>query len=400
MTIPQRCIWLIDTTPCLGTSLAANPVKRFRSTCERPWTSASSSRSATNGWLISATSPQYKPSFDLNKEIVQKAEGYGFDFALSMIKLHGFGGPTEYWDYNLESFTLMAGLAAVTEKIQLFASIAVLTMPPPFAARMAVTIDSISHGRFGVNIVSGWQKAEYDQMGIWPGEDFFNRRYDYCTEYVTVMRELWENGKSDFKGDFFQMDDCRLLPKPTAPIKVITAGQSDAGTRFAAEYCEYNFCGSYGVNEPARVAPSVARLVAENERSGRKCAALILVMVIADETDEAAFAKWEHYKEGTDYEALAFRDGQAGANKAQGTYSTHTRLQQTGAAKLPTSNGVLCGSYATVARLLDEMADVPGVAGVMLTFDDFVIGVEQFGRHIQPLMRSRKHKVGDALKVA
>ena len=31
-----------------------------------------------------------------------------------MIKLHGYGGPTEYWDYNLESFTLMAGLAAVT----------------------------------------------------------------------------------------------------------------------------------------------------------------------------------------------------------------------------------------------------------------------------------------------
>ena len=65
-----------------------------------------------NGWLISTTSPQYKPSFDLNRAIVEKAEGFGFDFALSMIKLHGFGGPSRYWDYNLESFTLMAGLAA------------------------------------------------------------------------------------------------------------------------------------------------------------------------------------------------------------------------------------------------------------------------------------------------
>ena len=46
--------------------------------------------------------------------IVEKAETFGFDFALSMIKLHGFGGPSEFWDYNLESFTLMAGLAAVT----------------------------------------------------------------------------------------------------------------------------------------------------------------------------------------------------------------------------------------------------------------------------------------------
>ena len=39
-----------------------------------------------NGWLISTTSPQYKPSFDLNCEVVQKAERFGFDFALSMIK--------------------------------------------------------------------------------------------------------------------------------------------------------------------------------------------------------------------------------------------------------------------------------------------------------------------------
>ena len=45
-----------------------------------------------NGWLISTTSPQYMPSFDLNRTIVEKAERFGFDFALSMIKLHGYGG--------------------------------------------------------------------------------------------------------------------------------------------------------------------------------------------------------------------------------------------------------------------------------------------------------------------
>ncbi|CAJ1264283.1 Pyrimidine monooxygenase RutA [Escherichia coli] len=66
-----------------------------------------------NGWLISTHAPQYMPTFELNKAIVQKAEHYHFDFALSMIKLRGFGGKTEFWDHNLESFTLMAGLAAV-----------------------------------------------------------------------------------------------------------------------------------------------------------------------------------------------------------------------------------------------------------------------------------------------
>src|ERR1700761_5620520 len=133
-----------------------------------------------NGWLISTTSPQYKPSFDLNNAVVQKAENYGFDFALSMIKLHGFGGPSQFWNYNLESFTLMAGLAATTSRIQLFATCAVLTMPPPITARMAVTIDSISHGRFGVNTTPGGQRRKSPQRGICPGREHYPRRYDLC----------------------------------------------------------------------------------------------------------------------------------------------------------------------------------------------------------------------------
>src|SRR5664279_2437958 len=155
-----------------------------------------------NGWLISENSPQYWPTFALNKQITLTAERYGLDFVLSMIKLRGFGGKTEFWDHNLESFTLMAGLAAVTHRIKLFATCATLTVPPPIVARMATTIDSISHGRFGINIVSGWAKDEYEQMGLWPGEAHFAKRYDYSTEYVTILRELWEKGSSDFKGEY------------------------------------------------------------------------------------------------------------------------------------------------------------------------------------------------------
>src|ERR1700722_2030384 len=342
-----------------------------------------------NGWLISTTSPQYKPSYDLNKAIVDKAEQFGFDFALSMIKLHGFGGPSQFWDYNLESFTLMAGLAAATTRIKLFATCAVLTMPPPIAARMAVTVDSISHGRFGVNIISGWQRREYTQMGIWPGAEHYKRRYEYCAEYVSVMQELWATGQSDFKGDFFHMDDCRLLPMPTAKIPIICAAQSDAGTRFAAQYADYNFCGSGGINEPTKVAPSIARLVKATEESGRKCGALVLQMIIADETDDAAEAKWEHYKAGTDHEALAYRDWQASDDPSTDIYAQPNRRRILGTNKLPTNQGGLGGSYATVALMLDGVAEGPGVRGVMMTFDDFVIGMEQFGTRIMPLMRSR-----------
>src|SRR6201999_4192788 len=142
-----------------------------------------------NGWLISTTSPQYMPTFDLNKQIVQRAEHYGLDFALSMIKLRGFGGKSEFWDHNLESFTLMAGLAAITERIKLFATVPTLALPPAICARMVSTIDSISNGRFGLNVITGWQIPEYSQMGLWPGDDYFAKRYDFAAEYTQIMQE-------------------------------------------------------------------------------------------------------------------------------------------------------------------------------------------------------------------
>ena len=341
-----------------------------------------------NGWLISTTSPQYMPSFQLNLEIVRKAEAYGFDFALSMIKLRGYGGPSQFWDHNLESFTLMAGLAAATTKIRLLASAAVLTLPPALAARMAVTIDDISRGRFGVNIVSGWQRAEYEQMGLWPGEAHFQRRYEYCAEYVQVMQELWSTGRSDFQGKFFQMRDCRLSPRPSAHIPIVCAGQSTAGMAFAARYGDYNFISATGLNQPSNFALLVEKLRAATAASGRACGALGLLMVIADETDEAAMAKWQHYKEGVDLEALAWRDAQAGADTKAEVTSTVGRYVYA-PEKLPTNMAVFVGSYATVAGMLDELAAIPGFQGAMLCFDDFLVGMDQFGQRIQPLMKSR-----------
>jgi len=44
------------------------------------------------------------------------------------------------------------------------------------AARMAATIDDISNGRFGMNVVAGWNKYEYSQMGLWPGDEFYDER--------------------------------------------------------------------------------------------------------------------------------------------------------------------------------------------------------------------------------
>ena len=346
----------------------------------------------SNGWLISTTSPRYKPSFELNRDVVQKAEEIGFEFALSMVKLRGFGGESEFWDHCLESFTLMAAIAAVTKRIKLFASAAVLTLPPAIAARMAATVDSVAPGRFGINIVSGWQEAEYSQMGLWPGNAHFQRRYEYCAEYVQVMRDLWETGTCTLDGEFFKMKDCKLSPRPSAPIELVAAGQSDTGMQFAATYTDYSFCMGEGVNTPTKFAPSVGRLVAAAERTGRDVGAYALFMVIADATDAAAHAKWELYKEGKDMTALAWMGVQASADDKADSSSTARSIANPVSA-VNFNMGTLVGSYATVAALLDEIATVPGVKGVMLTFDDFIAGMDAFGEHIQPLMQSRKQLV-------
>jgi pyrimidine oxygenase len=254
---------------------------------------------------------------------------------------------------------------------------------------MAVTIDSISHGRFGLNVITGWQRPEYSQMGLWPGDEYFTRRYEYLGEYVRVMRELWETGASDFKGDFFKMDDCRLSPRPQAPMKIICAGQSDAGLEFSAEWADYNFCLGKGVNTPTAFAPVVGKMQAAAARTGRHVTTFVLVMLIMADTDEEAMAKWKHYNAGADVQAMAWLREQASVDTRSGA---DTNVRQLGAPEgaVNLNFGTLVGSYASVARMLDEIAAVPGLEGVLLTFDEFVSGVTLFGEKVQPLMQSRK----------
>jgi pyrimidine oxygenase len=341
-----------------------------------------------NGWLISENAPQYMPSFDLNKQIALEAEKYGLDFILTMIKLRGFGGKTQFWEHNLESFTLMAGLAAVTSRIKIFATAATLTLPPAIVARMASTIDSISHGRFGINLVTGWQKAEYDQMGLWPGEDHFVSRYDMLSEYTQILRDLWKTGVSDFKGKYFKMTDCRVSPRPQADMKIICAGSSDEGLAFSAQYADHAFCFGKGVNTPTAFRSVNQRLAAATAKTGRVVDTFVLMMVIADETDEAAEAKWQSYRDGVDHVAVAWLSDQSAANSISTTTNTRQMSDATSAVNI--NMGTLVGSYAKIASMLDEIAEVPGTGGVLLTFDDFLEGVENFGKRIQPLMASRK----------
>jgi pyrimidine oxygenase len=138
------------------------------------------------------------------------------------------------------------------------------------------------------------------------------------------------------------------------------------------------------------MTPHGERLLAATKESGRDVGALALFMVIADETDELAMAKWHDYHANADLSALDYRADEAAADvHADADSTARTISLPEGAVNF--NMGTLIGSYASVARMLDELSTVPGVAGVMLTFDDFVAGVDAFGERIQPLMASRQH---------
>ncbi|HEY7295037.1 MAG TPA: LLM class flavin-dependent oxidoreductase, partial [Dehalococcoidia bacterium] len=315
----------------------------------------------------------YMPSWELNKTVTQRAEQYGFDFVLSMIKYRGWGGTTEFWDHALESFTLMAGLAGVTERIRLHASVATLTVHPAIAARMAVTIDQISGGRFGLNIVSGWNKREYSQMGLWRGDAFYDERYDYSTEYVQILKELWANGRSSYHGRFFTLEDCLCQPRPTHEIPIVCAGQSLRGMRFTAELGDHNFV----VGEIADLAAINGRVAELGRGCGRRVGTYALFTVVAASSDAEAQAIAARYRAGGDVEALRGFIGAAADDPSDGMAA---RLQEQAFMGIP----VVIGSYASVAAYFDRVAVETGVDGVLLTFPDFVDGVTAFGEQVMP----------------
>jgi pyrimidine oxygenase len=121
-------------------------------------------------------------------------------------------------------------------------------------------------------------------------------------------------------------------------------------------------------------------------------------MVITGETDAEAEAKWELYKDGADLEALRWLTQQGAADTKSGG-DTNVRHMADAKSAVNLNIGLIVGSHATCARLLDEVATIPGLAGVLLTFDEFVGGTEIFGERIQPLMQCRR-SVTSAARVA
>ncbi|NQX10969.1 LLM class flavin-dependent oxidoreductase [Microbacteriaceae bacterium VKM Ac-2855] len=308
----------------------------------------------TRGYVPSHAAPTFEPTWPAVLDIARRCEAAGFDSALVMSKFRGPHGASDYWNDSLESFTLSGALLAATERMRVYATAGVPAFAPGIVAKMGATLAAIGPGRFGLNIVTGWNPQEYEQYGIWPGDDFFAERYAVAAEYVTILRELWQTGRSTFAGRYFSTIDAECTPAP-GRLPIVTAGTSAAGIAFAAEHAD----SSFGMNGP-----------------GHR-----LVMVVIADTDEEAYERVARYNVATDHDAMASRHAQAARNpEAGGGTGTATRALLNSDA-LPAGNAWI-GSPATIAECLRQARHDPEVTGVMLQFDDWNEGLDRFAAEI------------------
>tara|TARA_B100001094_G_scaffold332530_1_gene405042 strand:- start:24 stop:1091 length:1068 start_codon:yes stop_codon:yes gene_type:complete len=344
----------------------------------------------SNGYILSKAVKPYLPTFEHNKAITLEAEKQGLDFVLSMMKFRGFGGETGYWDSCLESFTLMAGLAGVTHRIGLIPSIALLSQHPAYVARMIATIDDMSGGRCSLNIVTGWNKPEYTQMGLWRGDEYYERRYDFAADYLSIMQDLWRNGTSTHKSEFFDLKDCSCLPMPKNEIKIVSAGQSPKGVQFVAKNADHNF-----VMAPTKKLKGISNSVkAQGRENGRDVGTYALYTLITADTDAEAKDIGQNIIDEADTGAISNIIASANLDTNTGGTADHLKA----ALELPLedgnmafmSNPVIHGSYDTVAQKIDSIAAETGIDGMLFSWPDFVGGIKTFGEHIMPLLNCTK----------
>lgn len=341
----------------------------------------------SNGYIPSAASPVYEPTYQHNLDISLAAERQGLDFVLSMMKFRGFGGDTGYWDSCLESFTLMAGLAAATSTIGLFPSISILSQHPAVVARMVATIDDISGGRCGLNIVTGWNRPEYVQMGMWPGDEHYQRRYQYAAEYVQILQSLWQTGRASWEGEYFQLEDCSVLPQPNRDIPLVCAGQSPAGREFVANHADHQFV----LTSEDNLVTSVKDIRERSAETGRDVGIYALFHMIVADTDEQARAEVDAIIAGADHGAISniLASADLDTNKGGTADQLKAALDQDVEAGNMAFMGipVIYGSPDTVATRIEGIVARTGIDGMLFSWPDFVAGIERFGTDVMPKLK-------------
>ena len=196
----------------------------------------------SSGIAATMVPERWEASWENNLALTRLVDEAGIEFMLPLARWKGYGGETDFQSSSLETITWACGLLAQTSQITVFGTVHVPLVHPIYAAKQMVTADHIGSGRFGLNIVCGWNKDEFDMFGA--NQQEHDRRYDHGQEWLDVVRKIWTSEESfDFEGDFINLKGVVAEPRPyggTQPV-LMNAGWSETGRAFAARNCDFLF---------------------------------------------------------------------------------------------------------------------------------------------------------------
>jgi pyrimidine oxygenase len=338
---------------------------------------------ANGGWILSRNTPPLDGSYAYNRKVAMLADDVGLDFIMAMAKFRGYGGETHHWNSALESVTLMSALAEATSRVKVWATIHTILQNPGVAAKMITTLDQVSDGRAGLNLVTGSYKDEFAQMGAWPEGVDHDQRYDLAYEWIRAIKALWTQESVTQHGTYFNLDDCESWPKPEKRPFLVCAGTSKKGMRFTSDEMDAIFLSG---DTPQKMKVSSDAAKADAAELGRTVRTYCMMTIVFGETDDAAQATAEHYREGLDEGALQ------GMLKAYGFFDTEAGGKEndfTAKARQTFMTPYIAGSTDTVIEKLTEMFEVSGIDGIMLIFPDYHAGIPIFGEKVLPVLRER-----------
>jgi FMNH2-dependent dimethyl sulfone monooxygenase len=184
---------------------------------------------------------RYKANWPRSVELVRSADALGLEAMVSASQWRGwvFGDPAHPSHNEYDPFTWCAGLGAVSSHCALVATFHTQLTSPTFVAKAMATIDHITGGRCGINIVAGSSKTTHGVFG--KGIEDHDTRYRHTAEFVELLRSFWTKDEEfDHEGEFFTVRRGISVPRPLErPYPpVMNAGFSSRGRAFAARYAD------------------------------------------------------------------------------------------------------------------------------------------------------------------
>ena len=341
---------------------------------------------ATNtiGSVHSLAPGAYEPSWANSLRLAKTADRAGLEAILGLARWKNPGrhAITHRGNFVLDSFTWAAALALATDHIALFATTHAPTIDPLILAGQVATMDHISNGRVGLNVVGGWNRSEFDMFGIELLEH--DLRYDYLTEWITIVLKLWEAQEEfSYAGKFLRVDHALSMPLPIQlpHPTIMNAGFSRRGRRFACEYADCCFVVSEVTKSDIAEYKRMAR-----EEFGREIGVWMQVPIVQRRTrleaqDHLNYFAVEHEDrpavEGWSAGIKAETQSLAGAEAMK-----HTRLL------IATGGTPVIGSAADIAEQLEALSE-KGVDGILCSWFDFDDGLHRLIGEVFPLLEAR-----------